>query len=231
MKNCYKKCIVFVFALALLTSCAKPYYSCDEEVNGWVCENLEEIGKMSRKDWLKVNDISYQRGIYNAFLVDQKIDLWVEKIDELLELNWSSAGTEHLIELQVAIKDNINWFLAECTDDEQDKKDMFMYQWVDYAINKLNWKQELIFLIAFTPERVIVGNELITDGLTNFSTIKTRSEGGWRQDCNCHNPESAQYLMCGKTGDDCFTGNCTVTSGGCGWLWLDGCNGLCFRRT
>lgn len=232
MKKNLKVYLSFIFMLQLCSSCSKEYYSCDQEVNNWVCNNLDNISKMTRKDWLEVSDVTYQRGIYNAFLVDQKINLWVGKIEELLGLNWSSAEKEHLIKLQVAIKENVNWFLVNCIEEEQDKKDMFMYQWIDYATNKLNWQKELIYSIAFTPEMVTDSKTLLSSRTESVSSIKTRSEGGgWKQDCNCHNPESAQYIICGKTGDDCFIGNCTETLWGCGWLWSEGCNGLCYRRT
>lgn len=161
MKKNLKVYLSFIFMLQLCSSCSKEYYSCDQEVNNWVCNNLDNISKMTRKDWLEVSDVTYQRGIYNAFLVDQKINLWVGKIEELLGLNWSSAEKEHLIKLQVAIKENVNWFLVNCIEEEQDKKDMFMYQWIDYATNKLNWQKELIYSIAFTPEMVTDSKTLL----------------------------------------------------------------------
>ena len=106
-------------------------------------------------------------------------------------------------------------------------KELFMYKWIDYAANKLSWSNELIYAIAFTPER-LAKDKTLTRLSNHIPMTTTRSESLPR--CDCHNPESAHYISCSIEDHDCISGDCNVTTWRCGWLWSEECNGLCYQR-
>ena len=231
MKNTLNICNLLI--LLTFFSCSEEKYSCDPDVNKWVNQNMEKIKEMTRTDWLEIADISYQRGTYNAFSIDQQANLWIDKMDELLKLDWSLPEYEHLITLRTAISKNQSWFQPNKFEESEDEEDLFEYQWVDYAENKLNWKEELIYAIAYTPLSIDSNKILIqaSDPSTITSSIKTRSEIGQIL-CDCNNPGSAHYLTCGSSSHDCLKGDdyCKERTGGCGWLWSEKCNGLCHKK-
>ncbi len=84
-------CLLSVFA-----SCQKEeIYSCNEEVNDWVKENLKEIRTMTRSEWKNLDEY-VKRGCFVAFTQQQKVDFWKEKFNEALELGWTKEEAEHI---------------------------------------------------------------------------------------------------------------------------------------
>lgn len=222
--------IKYLYILILIgaSSCTEPQYSCDPQIDKWVSQNLERLKTISRAEWLDINDIEYQRGAYAAFSTEQKMKLWADKLDEVLELDWTETEYKHIDGLREGIMDHPDWHRQDCPDPDSDSKELFMYKWLDYAANQLYWPKELIYAIAFTPESIAKDKTIIRAESVRVPLMTTRSET--RPRCDCHNPESAQYYACDDQNKDCRTGNCEMTTWRCGWLWTYECNGLCYIK-
>ena len=70
----------FFAVMALLTLPLKSYgqdnktvYSCDPEINEWVKANLDKIHKMSRTEWLLLDEMK-GRAVFAAFTPQQQQD-------------------------------------------------------------------------------------------------------------------------------------------------------------
>ena len=76
---------LFAFVLScVLNSCtqdAEVVYSCNEEINEWTIENLSMIQEMTRSEWLKLDE-NKKRAAYRGFTQQQRINFWIEKIEE-----------------------------------------------------------------------------------------------------------------------------------------------------
>ena len=74
------KTFIFLFAVLVslgLCSCQEPLmYSCDEELNDWVIDNMEDIQLLSRSEWKKL-EMEYQIPAYRAFTSKQKQDFLI----------------------------------------------------------------------------------------------------------------------------------------------------------
>ena len=217
---------ILIFICVGLSSCSTDDYSCDPEINKWVSDNIDEILSMIREEWVEINNISKQRGAYGAFTIKQKIALWRGKIEETLDLNWTIEEYAHIKKLSNAIQDNPDWYNQNAAEEIQDQKELFAQAWLDYAVEELNWSNELIHAIAFTPERMDLNKKIIRAPM--HTELKTKSE--ITHECDCSNPESANFFQCDIETKDCIKGFCKETSWKCGWMWTYPCNGLCYSK-
>lgn len=209
-----------------LFSCNTDDYSCDPVTNKWVNDNIDDIHSMNREEWIRIQDISKQRGAYGAFSIEQKIALWKGKFEEVLKLDWTPEEYIHLEMLSNSIQSNPDWYNQDAIEEIQDQKELFVQEWLDYAMEELNWSKELIYAIAFTPERIDSNKRLVH--VPTRQLLKNRSE--IVHECDCNLPESANFFQCGSTTKDCISGNCKETSWKCGWAWSYPCNGLCYSK-
>lgn len=220
------KILISIFMCIGLFSCDADDYSCDPETNKWVSDNIDDIRLMARKEWVQINDISKQRGAYGAFSIEQKIALWKGKLEETLVLKWSLEEYVHIEKLTNAIQANPDWFNQNATEEIQDQKELFAQAWLDYAIEDLKWSNELIYAIAFTPERIAPDKKVVHAPIRQ--KLKSRSE--IVHECDCNRPESANFYQCGMDTKDCRSANCKETGWKCGWAWSYACNGLCYSK-
>lgn len=107
---------------------------------------------MKVAEWYSINDIVYQKAAYVAFDSNQRKELWLSKLQETLKLDWTNAEKEHISKLIYLIEDNSNLFDNKVSVD--DKTDLAIYQWKEYALEQLRWDHELIFSIIKTPEKL-----------------------------------------------------------------------------
>lgn len=210
----------------MLSSCTTEDYSCDPEINKWVNENIDDIHSMVREEWMEIGNISKQRGAYGAFSINQKIALWKGKFEETLDLDWTDKEYDHIKRLLNVIQTNPDWYSQDAVERIQDQKDLFAQAWLDYAVEELKWSHELIYAIAFTPERLNINKKIIS--APRHYELKTKSE--IVHDCDCNNPESANFHQCGTKDKTCIIGKCKEQSWKCGWLWTYPCNGMCYSR-
>ncbi|WP_029904859.1 bacteriocin fulvocin C-related protein [Prevotella sp. 10(H)] len=208
-----------------LFSCSgdDEYYSCDPEANEWAKDNLDDIRKMTRSEWLNV-DVGLQRAAYVAFVPDQKKNFWMQKMDEALKLNWNEKEKAHLKEIQNYLSRNIN-FSTETTKEEN----IFIYKWIEYAREELGWTDKIIYALIFDGRFLINTEGDLKVDFQKTTTLKTMGE----QDCDCN--YDAVFTKCSNMiGFKCYKGGldpknpCREKKKGCGAFWNSPCDGECY---
>lgn len=202
-------------------SCIKEEcYCCNNEVNTWVKEHLDEVRSMTRAEWNELPS-TVSRACYIAFTPQQKARFWDQKMQQVLTLDWSEAERQHLITLRSFIASNPDIFKPEklYRPDMYDKFDRFMYEWYDYAQSEFGWTKHLAGSIAAS------GYDLINK--TGAARIggHTDFKPGWDGnlvDCNCN----INNDFCDGNAV-CTDDACKESFHGCGWVWVNKCDGLC----
>lgn len=82
-------------------------------------------------------DMGTQKAIYNAMSLEQRYNLWITKLNNVLKLEWNEKEEEHLNNLLIFIENNKILFDNKKNDDINDEFELFMYKWKEYA--KMNW--------------------------------------------------------------------------------------------
>ena len=244
------KAIIFLGVILSVASCGndEEFFSCDPEVDTWAKSNITEIQEMSREDFLAIGDLVYQKAAYVAMREEQRNEIWMTKLKDVLQLEgWTREEEQHIESLISFIGKNESLFANSETKHERDQFELFMHVWVEYAEEVLGWDRETIFSICGTPDKAVRienedgGTKLIVPKVSEFKTAvrspstKTRNEnGGGGEGFDC---------MCSQVSDfcdifkeipmsvlSCNTGNgyvCKVIPKRCGLFWLFDCDGAC----
>ena len=212
---------LFAFVLScVLNSCtqdAEVVYSCNEEINEWTIENLSMIQEMTRSEWLKLDE-NKKRAAYRGFTQQQRINFWIEKIEEVKSLDWSSKELDHIALITTFITEHQDLFSGNpLTDDQSDILYLFCYQWVEFGIEKLGWSKQTAISIIGTGNKV-------TDkkGGVKFDPGPIIDD---KKDCCCH-AGNILFSTC-ILDETCEKTKCIVSFGGCGWFLTEECNGEC----
>lgn len=222
---------LFLFISLGLISCQEDQlYSCDPDVESWVNNNMLKISKMSRVDFLSLENDSYKRAAYRTFSVEKQRSLWIDKYEELKRLDWTEAEMKH-IDLIYSVVLNEEKSIFKISDLENNDEIMkFIYRWEEYGREKLGWNKKQIYAICYTPE--IIDNTQGDLALFYIQRINDKlSKDGW-SDCSCSDRsnfcdpfdhEGPPYTYCRTpTG-----GGCNETLDGCGLFWRYPCVGMC----
>lgn len=220
--------VLSVFLLSLF-SCEQDelQYSCDENINAWVKNNLSDI-EIVEWDELSQMELEYQRAAFKALNANQRQGFWVEKIKETANLDWDKKEKAHIGFLLTEILSNSHWFIPDYFKDNQDEYDKFLiffYKWIEYGKEKLNWNDNIIHSIIGTLKAPSMKDE------TDVSTVDTdiiRLKSDTEKNCNCNTKLGNSYNECNSNFKHCSTQkNCIVGSWGCAALFLGKCTGLC----
>lgn len=205
----------------LFVSCIQDdiVYSCDEETDMWIKENLVEIQVFTRNDWKEFDPVR-KKGVYNAFTPKQKIQFWLDKMKEIKQLDWNKKEILHIQKVEDYIHSHKVIFDSESRNqNDMDDMEIFFYKWKEYALNELGWSLETIYSIAATGESINVSkNSANTSGESGSFNPDANN------DCNCNTGSS---ISCFPAGGYCDKARCDKTTHGCGWLWVSECNGRC----
>jgi len=218
---------VILLAIVSITSCQKEEsrYSCDPEVNNWASLNAVEIKSMNRSQFLDLDEI-YQRAAYNVFTPQQRMSLWKVKLEETLQLEWTVNEHNHIENLLNMIVKNIQWFNNDRGQETMDHFEIECYKWFYYAINNLQWDVETVYAIVGVPAPVAKDNGKLL-------LVSSQSGGGKgipQKICSCTLYCTISNINCGKD-QSCNDEDCEwPTTVGCGWLWMDSCNGYCGKN-
>lgn len=216
-------CVLASFVL--FSSCKKEeVYSCNKEVNEWVNEHLDEVRVMTRTEWKELSPV-LGKACFVAFLPQQKVEFWDLKMEQVLSLDWSEAERAHLIRLRSFLASNSYIFDPALLYEEAnyDKFDRFMYSWSDDAQEELGWTRELIGSIAASGYDLKAPSVQLTQGDVAI-VPNTQGLGGYQLSCNCNH----EHDFC-ESGTDCIDSDCE-DGWGCGWVWLQRCDGRCADR-
>ena len=227
------KAIVLLVVISSVVSCSMDdIYSCNEDANQWVKINLTEIRQMSSADFLEIGDIVYQRAAFNAFTPNQRQALWIEKLENVLKLDWNEKESQFIKSLLEFVKTNSFIFSNERDQKTFEKIEIELYRLSAFAFEELKWDFQLFYGIIGTPHK-LNNNKEIELFLKTSPTIKTRAE----KDCDCNasfiwDPgSSAGWFACSILFNKCKTDSgCKPTTWGCGEFWGYGCNGTCVPK-
>lgn len=213
-----KNAFLILLITTLLSACSQsdePIFSCNDNINQWVINNLEDISTMTRSDWKELpNEIAI--AVYRAFSPKQKILFWQEKFTEVKQLEWSY---EELILIQLA-EDFLNshthlFYKKRITEDEEDELDIFYYTWSKKAMDDFKWDEKL------AADIIVSRNEIRTFKTRSFEPPSNPFEPPIIQpDCSCKFDIYCHPFACEP-------GFCEETDDGCGVLSLARCKGLC----
>lgn len=212
---------LFVLILCF-ASCSNDdvFYSCDPTVDQWAKDNIEEIRTMNLSEWLEIGNPDYQRAAFVAFTPEQRLDFWLQRMDDVLSLSWSSEEAAHIEEIKALLQRNAAIFQNDYSDDVRKTFDTELYMWTEKAETELGWSKELISnLITTAYPLVDTKGTVLMPPLV--SVEKTRSE----QYCECHAGNTV-FVAC-PNGKRCLSHPCTLTTHGCGAFFAESCNGLC----
>ncbi|MDE5710858.1 MAG: bacteriocin fulvocin C-related protein [Bacteroides sp.] len=209
-------CLLFVFA-----SCQKgEIYSCNEEVNDWVKENLKEIRTITRSEWKNLDE-SVKRGCFVAFTQQQKVDFWKEKFNEALELEWTKEETEHIKAMYQFVDEHPEYFdfSTKRTDEEIEYFELFVYKWTKKAEQQFQWSKNTIGGLIATGNKLLDKNGTVQINQTRAMTKSVKE----KSPCNCN----VKSDWCSASVDCEATNNYEDSVHGCGTLWVYSCNGRC----
>ena len=215
-----------VMLVVVMTSCSQDdgiTYSCNKEIDRWVKSNLDEIQEMTTVEFLEFNDVATQRAVYSAFSIEQKQSVWLNKIENILQFDWTEKEREHIESLLLVIKNSD--FFGVKDDVVKDQFYLAAYKWHEYAEEELGWSKEIIYAISGTPNEVYKKNNLLQ------VSIETQKEQPSTRNPYCYCIDWHNYY------DDCinygFTLHCVrdfnmcYPEEACGWFWGMECNGQC----
>ncbi len=209
-----------LFVNSVFFSCQKTeelQYSCDPIVDAWVKKNISKIKQMEREEWLNLDE-KVKPATLSAFNPIQKQKFWLQKMDEVMSLNWNTEELHYIEIFKQYIIENPNIFESDVTDEVIDEFAIFCYQWSEDVKEKLKWEKELIFAIA------VSGNKLLDKtGTLSFSLDHTIvKSSGEVADCQC----STSSDFCLQS--HCAVDGCAIRNHGCGWVGVMICDGRCY---
>jgi hypothetical protein len=224
LKTIINLCVIFMCLTLCSCSQDEEVYSCDPKVDAWVKENLADIQKMSREDWLKLDE-NVNRAAFVAFTPNQKQLFWQEKMNEVLSLDWSDAEKNHLQKLYAMIANNPQWFADDSLEDEREceRFDILTFEWRNYAEEELGWTKYQIGSIVASGNRLTNKSGILELHKTPFLRMMPLS---MESKCDCNKIDD----WCGSwdRGSECGTGlYCDYKATGCGWWFRQPCNGEC----
>lgn len=210
-----------MFSCVYLYSCSNDsIYSCDKQIDNWVHENLSGIQKMSRAEWEELNE-ELKLPAYRAFNLKQRIDFWNEKLNAVLELEWSEGEMAHINSLIDFINEHQHFLNGYnfLSDDEKNEFDLFIYKWKDKAKMEYGWSDKLLY--AFLAS----GNTLLdAEGTLSKTSALSKVEALAATESNCNCSRSSDW--CTVTMHTCEETSCETVRG-CGTLFIYDCDGRC----
>lgn len=222
------KTIYFMLAVLLSSvvfiSCSEDdtIYSCDTTVNSWVKQNIPEIHKMTRADWLRTTS-ELAIPTYRAFTEEQKVLFWKEKFQEIKKLSWTPKELNHIHKVELFMANHPYVFSnTPLTDIQLDEIELFFYNWRNEAIEQLKWKPEVCIAIAGSGYKMKnKEGEIIFLPSTRGSKMSMSAESS----CHCNTGLLSDF--CFNAPGPCEDSDCESSSVGCGWLLAQSCNGRC----
>lgn len=148
-----------IFVSLFIISCSQteePLYSCDDDVDNWISEHLDDVKSMSRSTWLNIQDFELQKSVYALFNAEQKYIIWTEHLKEVMTLDWNPDEMLHLKRMYDFIADwpeLFNGRIDTMTDEDADTFEIFIYKWQEYAKENLNWSDATIYATIASPEK------------------------------------------------------------------------------
>lgn len=123
----------------------------------WAEKNKAMIQEMTWNDWLKL-DKDFRHPAFMVSKPEQRQSFWLDKLADVMKLDWEKAALAHIRKLYDIIKANPDWFLVGDDGEHekiQDKVEAFSVEWMGYAAKELKWEQKLIFALVMDLGKVM----------------------------------------------------------------------------
>jgi hypothetical protein len=211
-----------IFLIVFLNSCTKEketVYSCNESVDEFVKTNLREFGNISY-DTLITYDIEYQKGIFNSVSSQKKCDLWIEKLNRTLLLEWTNEEEAHIQELRDLM--NADWYDIEINESLMIQRDNYLQSWRSRGVDIVGFDDRMLFSIAGRIDIPVNPEEPASMMQTELGGGSSVGVGDPQQDCDCSQGDDWCW---GST--DCLDETCSGSAHGCGTVWTHRCDGNC----
>lgn len=220
--------VLLVVFLTLIGACTKENdikkYSCDPEIDKWVKSELNYVNSLTFNQIIR-EPRERQLALFNAVTPKKRLDLWQNKLNNVLALRWRIEERRH-IELLLGYLNEEHFSDPDRIDviKSQNRLKEFLKTWIYYSKNQFNWSDGLLFSILHrldTPhsdDKLIESGNLSDDPIGGTSANKCKCSTGddW---CNAF----------GGPGGECKQNyqNCDETTWGCGTLFIYKCDGKC----
>ncbi len=103
---------------------------------------------MSREELLQISDIGQRANTFSQLSGDNQYQIWMDKFDELLRLNFSKPEKEHIQKLKDFIADNKEALYSTPSVEAMTNMQKFSVGWTLTAQKELGWSNELIYYIS-----------------------------------------------------------------------------------
>lgn len=223
-----KKILMFCFISigVIMSSCSNDeMYSCDPEANEWAKQNKSKIAEMNRSEWKQMTlKGEYRMAAFRAFSPEQQQSFWINKLEEVLNMNWSEKEKNH-IQLLLNFCKETDVFSKGVSDEFE----IFAYKWLDYGRETLKWNSSTMYGICATGYKMLdkEGNLEIQKTISSH-LLRNGNESG-QGDCGCSQKSDWCDLFNEIPGSviGCNPDSCVITEDGCGLLWQFACDGIC----
>ena len=229
-----KMTVACLLALALpfvASSCTQEeeMYSCNPEVDNWVKENKDLIRRMTRSQWCEL-DYQVSTASYTAFTQSQKIDFWMEKLEEVKKLDWATEELAHIQKVEDFISTHPEFFGDEkLSEKELDDVETYFVKWTKYGKRHFGWSNKTAMAIVCTGFKMIDKNgnmQIPQNGTRSRMTANAVMSSSVEFNCNC-NKDSYFTCIMDPLGS-CDDSSCKWDGrDGCGFLMLEECDGTC----
>ena len=220
------KTIRFLFVLTIsvavftLSSCSEgPLYSCDPEVEAWTKEQVrtKAFSSISREDLVNL-PFDRQIAIYSSFSGEQKVSLWHDKLQLLLnDGNLSDAEKSELTDFYSFFEPwhfNTKRGMKACN--------AFIDNWVKKMEEEYHWDIEKLFWATYTwMSEEEYDNAVRQNGMLTLR-VSTRDESS-SVTCEC----TTDYFCRRHGQSECKAATCDKDLHNCGPVLTSSCWGKC----
>lgn len=206
-----------LFCLLFLASCMQyeAEFSCDPVINEYVSDHQAELSQMSLSD-LTSSDLPFQQAVFRSYDPAKKREVWLQKIQFLLETQKYTADEyTHIESLRTHLHEN--YFATENLISQEKERAQFASDWISHAKSRLGWSERTI---AFVVYRLYTNESQFDAELNGLNSIQRQATADSEGSCSCNTTSDFCGVYCGS-------GNCQVSTG-CGWMWSETCNGVCY---
>ena len=209
-RRCFRliSCLTLFSGLALVTFGAQPSWAVspptqDQSTWKWIPGNGD--GWLPTYENMVKLQPTQQRAIFTALSAKERSRLWVTHLERYLETHEElTAAQALLLDDAIELAGHPQLFAREATDRKQGTWDLF-------------FKELLAHLRARAED--LFTRETLGEIFGHLGAQKATAP-----DCGCNTGSD----FCG-TSHMCSGGGCWGSGLGCGWLWLESCNGICAR--
>ncbi len=213
------KTVIYILLICIICGCendSEPLFSFDPVKDSYVKNNIQELSTLEIQD-ISALSKELQRAVYRSYTPEKRYELWTERLNLILYTEeWTNEETIHIISL-------IDYLCPEVFSGDDTKLiekgiDLnFSDHWMKFGYDNLLWD---VNKMAFVISSLDISYSEFLHTVKGIKDLKKTAKAG-SETCNCNQSTSFCYPgMCNDTG-------CNKTNGGCGWLWLQECNGEC----